>query len=64
MVYLIFLVVFVIVAIGPIWFWARRIEKRIEPPKDRPGHESERYHLKYGGEPPGLAGSGTISGAG
>ena len=62
MVYLIFFVALVIVAIGPIWFWARRIEKRIEPPEDRPGHESARYHFDHGAEPPGEAGSGTISG--
>lgn len=59
--YLVLFVALVIVAIGPIWFWARRIEKRIEPP-DRPGHEAERFHFKYGAEPPGGGGSGTISG--
>ena len=62
MIYVVLLIAIVIVAIGPIWFWARRIEKRIEPPKD-PGHESERYRFTYGGEPPGAGGSGTISGA-
>ena len=40
-------------AIGPIWWWSRRIEKRIGPPKDRPGHEPERLHFKYGVEPQG-----------
>lgn len=62
MVYLILVVVVAVVAVGPIWFWARRIEKRIEPP-DRPGPEDDRFHFKYGSEPPGGGGSGTISGA-
>jgi hypothetical protein len=65
MVYLIILALFGIVVIAPIWFWARRIEKRIGSPPDRPGHEEERFHFKYGAEPPGSHGSGgTISGAG
>lgn len=63
MAYLVLFLVLVLLAIGPIWYWARRIEKRIGPPEDRPGHESERYRFKYGAEPPGGAGSGTISGA-
>lgn len=62
MIYVIIFVLFGVVVIAPIWLWARRIEKRIEPP-DRPGHEQERFHFKYGGEPPGGHGSGTISGA-
>ncbi|HEU4528252.1 MAG TPA: hypothetical protein VFT80_10015 [Actinomycetota bacterium] len=62
MIYVIIFVLFGVVVIAPIWFWSRRIEKRIEPP-DRPGHEQERFHFKYGGEPPGGHGSGTISGA-
>lgn len=50
MVYVIFVIALAIVAIGLIW--ARRIEKRIEPP-DRPCHEGEHFHFKYGAEPPG-----------
>jgi hypothetical protein len=64
MVYVIFVIALVVVAIGLIW--ARRIEKRIEPP-DRPGHQAERFHFKYGAEPPGgtpFGGGGTISGGG
>jgi hypothetical protein len=62
MVYVVILALSAVVVIVPIWLWARRIEKRIEPP-DRPGHEEERFRFKYGGEPPGAHGSGTISGA-
>jgi len=50
------------VAILPIWFWSRRIERRTAAPSGNPGHEEERFHLKYGAEPPGAGGSGTISG--
>jgi hypothetical protein len=36
-----------------IWAWL--IKRRLgPPPHDRPGHETERYHFKYGGEPPGV----------
>lgn len=62
MVYVLILILFAIAVIAPIWLWARRIEKRTEPP-DRPGHEGERFHFRFGGEPPGQGGSGTISGA-
>jgi hypothetical protein len=54
MVYVLFLVCLAVVVIGLIW--AHRIEKRIEPP-DHPGHEEERFHFKYGAEPPGQDGS-------
>ncbi|HEU4356074.1 MAG TPA: hypothetical protein VFT27_10840 [Actinomycetota bacterium] len=64
MVYVLILVVLALVVLAPIWLWARVIEKRIEPPPDRPGHEAERFHFKYGGEPPSQGGiGGTISGA-
>ena len=53
MVYVIVLAVFAVVVIAPVWFVSRRIERRIEPPPDRPGHEGERFHFKYGGQPPG-----------
>lgn len=34
--------------------WVRVIKKRLgSPPPDRPGHETERFHFKYGGDPPG-----------
>jgi hypothetical protein len=61
---IIVLAILVFVAIGPIWFWARRIEKRIGSPPDRPGHEEERFHFKYGAEPPGDGGGGTFTGVG
>lgn len=51
------------VAIGPIWLWSRRIERRTAPPSGKHGEEEERFHFKYGAEPPGGMGSGTISGA-
>jgi hypothetical protein len=60
MIYVVFFGCLAILAIGLIW--ARRIEKRIKPP-ERLGHEEERFHFKYGSEPPGAGGSGTISGA-
>ena len=53
LVYFLLLVAIPIVAIGPVWLWARRNEKRIGSAEDRPGHESDRFHFKYGGEPPG-----------
>jgi hypothetical protein len=62
MVYVIFLVLLAIVAVGPIWLWARRIEKGVEPP-DRPGHEGKRFRFpKYGPIPPpgGKAGGGPM----
>jgi hypothetical protein len=57
MVYVIFFVLLAVAVIGLIW--ARRIEKRIEPP-DRPGHAAERFQFKYGAEPPGSDGGFTI----
>jgi hypothetical protein len=53
MVYVLFIVAVAVLAIGVIW--ARRIEKRIEPPA-RPGHDEDRFHFKYGVEPPGEGG--------
>jgi hypothetical protein len=38
-------------------------DREADQPPDRPGHEDERFHFKYGSEPPGGGGSGTISGA-
>jgi hypothetical protein len=55
MVYVLFFVCLGVVVIGLIW--ARRIEKRIQPP-DHPGHEDERFQFKYGAEPPGYDGGG------
>lgn len=49
-------------AILPIWLWSRRIEKRTSPPSGEPGKEEERFRFTHGAEPPGGAGSGTISG--
>jgi hypothetical protein len=49
------------VAILPIWLWSRRIEKRTGPPSNTP-RENERFRFTHGAEPPGGAGSGTISG--
>jgi hypothetical protein len=43
--------------------WAWRVGKRIgPPPPDRPGHETKRFHFKYGGEPPGADGGGPGTG--
>jgi hypothetical protein len=43
-----------VVTLAAYGLWAWRIRKRIgEPPPDRPGHETKRFHFKYGGEPPG-----------
>jgi hypothetical protein len=43
-------------------FWAWRVHERIGPPRpDRPGHETERFQFKYGGEPPGADGGGQPS---
>jgi hypothetical protein len=40
--------------------WAWRIRKALgEPPLDRPGHETERFHFKYGAEPPGADDGGS-----
>jgi hypothetical protein len=47
------LIAIAVVAVGPIWLWARHIEKRVGSSPDRPGHEADRFHFKYGGEPPG-----------
>jgi hypothetical protein len=59
MVYVIVIAVFAIVVIAPIWFVSRRIEERIEPPSDRPGHEGKRFHFKYAAKPPGGGGGPT-----
>jgi hypothetical protein len=50
-----FVVLAVLVAIlAGFVIWARVIRKRLgTPPPDRPGHETERFHFKYGAEPPG-----------
>ena len=56
MVYVIVIAVFAIIVIAPIWFVSRRIERRIEPAPDRPGHESGRFHFKYPARPPGGGG--------
>ena len=48
--YVVFVVAIAILAVG--FILARRIEKRIEPPA-RPGHGEDRFHFKYGAEPPG-----------
>ena len=59
------ILVILVAALAAFAVWAWVIEKRIEPAPDRPGHEGERFHFKYGGEPPTQGGidSGTISGA-
>jgi len=37
--------------------WAWRIGRAIKPKgRDTPGHETERFHFKYGGDPPGADG--------
>lgn len=59
MVYVVVIAVFAIVVIAPIWFVSRRIEKRIEPPPDRPGNEGKRFHFKYAAKPPGGGGGPT-----
>lgn len=43
-----------VVALAAYGVWAWKIQKRIgPPPPDHPGHESERFHFKYGAQPPG-----------
>jgi uncharacterized iron-regulated membrane protein len=50
-----FVLVAILVAIlSAFMIWAWVIKKRVgPPPPDRPGHETERFHFKYGAEPPG-----------
>jgi hypothetical protein len=43
-----------VVVFAAFVIWVQLIKRHLGPsPPDRPGHETERFRFKYGGDPPG-----------
>jgi hypothetical protein len=45
-------VIVVLLVILPLWLYARRIEKRVGPRSGKRQDPADRFHFKFGGEPP------------
>jgi hypothetical protein len=51
MLFLVFVIV-VLLVILPLSLYARRIEKRVGPRPEKRQDLADRFHFKFGGEPP------------